>query len=78
MKRQQEEWLQVYLDVGVCRQGVQSSRTLGDKGFCSDPEQLGRIVIGDTLFLVSALLSQPLPSGLPSSFRNRLEPNFHL
>jgi len=36
----------VFLDVGVCRQGVQSNRTLGDKGFCSDPEQLGRIVIG--------------------------------
>lgn len=36
----------VFLDVGVCRQGVQASRTLGEKGFCSDPETLGRIVIG--------------------------------
>ena len=39
-------WMQVYLDVGVCRQGVQQNRTMGDKAFCSDPEQLGRIVIG--------------------------------
>lgn len=35
----------VFLDVGVCRQ-VQSGRTLGDKAFCTEPEQLGRIVIG--------------------------------
>lgn len=41
--------LQVFLDIGVCQQGVQANRTLGDKAFCGNPESLGRVVIGDAL-----------------------------
>jgi hypothetical protein len=36
----------VYLNVGVCPEGVKADRTLGDKALCSSAEPLGRIVIG--------------------------------
>jgi peptidyl-prolyl cis-trans isomerase B (cyclophilin B) len=37
----------VFLDFGLCPEGVRSDRRLGDKSIlCSDPEPLGRIVIG--------------------------------
>ena len=38
--------LQVFLDVGLCQQNAQN-RTLGDNAFCKQPEQLGRIVLGN-------------------------------
>lgn len=38
----------MYLDVGTCPSGVRQDRKLGDKSvLCSDPEPLGRIVIGE-------------------------------
>ena len=37
----------VYLDFGLCPEGVRSNRNLGDKSIlCSDPEPLGRLVVG--------------------------------
>jgi peptidyl-prolyl cis-trans isomerase B (cyclophilin B) len=37
----------VYLEFGLCPEGVRSDRRLGDKSIlCSDPESLGRVVIG--------------------------------
>lgn len=37
----------VYLEFGLCPEGVRSDRRLGDKSIlCSDPEEIGRIVIG--------------------------------
>ena len=39
--------LQVYLEIGVCNNGTQTTRGLGDKAYCTNPDQLGRVVIGD-------------------------------
>jgi len=37
----------VYLDVGICREGLRKDRRLGDSSIlCSEPEVLGRIVLG--------------------------------
>jgi peptidyl-prolyl cis-trans isomerase B (cyclophilin B) len=37
----------VYLEFGLCAEGVRTDRRLGDKTIlCSDPEALGRVVIG--------------------------------
>ncbi|KAK9919081.1 hypothetical protein WJX75_009237 [Coccomyxa subellipsoidea] len=36
----------VYMNVGVCPDGVRADRTLGDKVICSSTQPLGRIVIG--------------------------------
>jgi hypothetical protein len=37
----------VFMDVGVCPEGLRANRTLGDKSaICSTSEPLGRIVIG--------------------------------
>lgn len=37
----------VYLDFGLCPEGVRTDRRLGDKSIlCSEPEPLGRLVIG--------------------------------
>ncbi|KAL4541392.1 hypothetical protein Ndes2526B_g05923 [Nannochloris sp. 'desiccata'] len=37
----------VYLEFGLCPEGVRNDRRLGDKSIlCSDPEALGRVVIG--------------------------------
>ena len=37
----------VYLDFGLCPEGVRSDRRLGDKSIlCSDPENIGRLVVG--------------------------------
>ena len=38
----------VYMDIGVCPEGLRQNRTLGDKSaICSTSEPLGRIVIGE-------------------------------
>ena len=37
----------VYLDIGICREGLRKDRRLGDSSIlCSEPEMLGRIVLG--------------------------------
>lgn len=48
-------WMQVYLDVGLCQQNKQN-RSLGENAFCSQPEQLGRIVVGNLIFGFSSIL----------------------
>lgn len=37
----------VYLDVGVCPDGVRADRSLGDKAICTSTQSLGRIIIGE-------------------------------
>ena len=37
----------VYLDVGVCPDGVRADRSLGDKAICTSTQPLGRIIIGE-------------------------------
>ena len=37
----------VYMDVGLCFEGVRQDRTLGDKALCTSTQPLGRIVMGD-------------------------------
>ena len=39
--------LQVFLDIGLCPEGLRSDRTLGDaSAICTDATPLGRVTIG--------------------------------
>ena len=38
----------VYMDVGLCFEGVRQDRTLGDQALCTSTQPLGRIVMGET------------------------------
>ena len=38
----------MYLDIGLCQQNKQN-RSLGENAFCSEPEKLGRIVVGNAI-----------------------------
>jgi hypothetical protein len=36
----------LFLDIGLCPEGIRTDRTLGDKSpYCTDPQPLGRITI---------------------------------
>ena len=47
----------VYMDVGLCFEGVRQDRTLGDKALCTSTQPLGRIVMGDPAATPSAACS---------------------
>ena len=49
------------MDIALCSERPRGDRTLGDSAICNATEPIGRLVIGEQVYLCSLPPSLPLP-----------------